>query len=209
VTRAIVWAFLKFACNTPITTSAVAFSSYTKSSVVAVTRAWRLNMANISLPALFAEALALKAIAVSRAVGNHLATLCSAIKPRPPFEALARKPLAKSVPRANGLTRAVWLRAINASSLSAEALSIQANSPATAVVRAASFRAIHTGHWEGANVNPLSGTVIWGILVRAVALALYTNSVSVAVARAVDQFTHDAMETLVTEASSIAADSVV
>jgi len=122
--RAVAGALFQLARLASISTSAMALSLDTKSSVVAITWASNLNVANVSLPSLLTEALALEAISMSRAVGNHLASLSTTVESRPSLEALAGKTLTQTMTRANRLARAVRLRTVNTSSLRAEALSV-------------------------------------------------------------------------------------
>lgn len=79
VSGAVGRALLTLASKTSITTSAVAFSPDAQSTVTAVTWAGRLDLTDVTLPTLLAEALALEAISVSRAVRNHLAAFQSTV----------------------------------------------------------------------------------------------------------------------------------
>jgi len=187
----------------------MALSLDAKSSVVAIARTRDFNVANVSLPSLLAVALSLEAIAMTRAVGNHLASLSGAVKSRPSLGALARESLAQSVTRAHGLTRAAWLRAVNTSSLGAEALSIEANTSAGAVVGANSLSTVYSGHREGTNLRPLLCAVIGCVFLVALALAINTSTMSVAVVGAVHKLASITMEALVAEAGSVAANAMV
>lgn len=73
--RAIVRALLALTSNAPVPTAAVAFAVAAQPAVVAIARAARLNLTNVSLPTLLAQAFSFEAQAVTRAVGHHLAAL--------------------------------------------------------------------------------------------------------------------------------------
>lgn len=72
----------------------------TDSSIVAVPWAPSADLANISFPALLAEAFTLKAITMARAVGHHLAAFGSAIGTGPSLVAFASQVVALAVVRA-------------------------------------------------------------------------------------------------------------
>lgn len=209
ITRAVGWALLALASETAITTSAVALSPNAQPTVTAITWAGGLNLTDITLPALLAEALALKTISVARAIGNHLATFESTIWARPSLLTFASRALAGTVCRASGSTRAKWTRAINARTSGAETLSVDAKTLSRAIVGTSHTCAVDSSERLWANLRPLLGAVIRSILGITAALSVNTETMSVATILAVQKLACTSVETLVAVTFAVSAHTVV
>jgi len=136
VARAVERALFALASFSAIATAAMTLATDAQTAIIAVARAEGFNMANITLPTLFTEALAFEAVAMTRAIGHHLASFGGTISTRPAFLALTSGISADAIARARWVARTEGLRAINPSSNAAEALAMHAKAPARAVVGA-------------------------------------------------------------------------
>lgn len=187
----------------------MALALHTQTAVIAVSRASCLNMANITLPSLLTEALSLEAVPVSRAVGNHLATLCGTVDTSPTAVTHALQTIALAMTSARWSSGAEGKGAVHTSACGAEALAANADTIARAVVGAHDILAVWPGEWLGADVRPQSRAVVGSIQRIADALPVNTETVAVAVVLAIQQFTVISVEALVADACPVSTHTVV